>query len=488
MSLRQVGFTWPGAEVPLFEGVDLELERGWYGLVGENGAGKSTLLSMMSGELSGQGHRSVSGVVVRVPQESTVPTPEVFSFAADEGSEARVLRATLALEQAALPRWATLSAGERKRWLIGAAVVLRPDVLLLDEPESHLDTRGREVLIAALRQHRGLGVLVAHDRDLLDELTTRTIHLERRRVRLFEGGVSAALAILDNEEKALVKRRQELVGVVENRSAQREHARQVARSAANTRTSDRMKGIRDHDARTCTAKNLTNWAAGSHARRARKAEDALVQARVELEAVRIEKRYGGDIAFGFERSGRAIVASVEAETIEVGGRVLLREVALFVGREDRIHLAGDNGTGKSTLLERLVRSVEPDSVVHLPQELDEARVRQLMSEVGELDRQTRGRYFQIVALLGATPERVLQSERPSPGEAKKLALALGVAKGAKLLVLDEPENHLDLPSVERLVEALARWPGALVLVTHDQSLARRTTARTWNIVAGRVIV
>lgn len=488
MSLRQVGFTWPGADMAVFEGVDLELGRGWYGLVGENGAGKSTLLSILSGELQGQGRRSVSGVVVRVPQESATPTPEVFAFGSDESGAARVLRATLGLESAELERWATLSAGERKRWLVGAAVASRPDILLLDEPESHLDARGREVLVEALRSHRGLGVLVAHDRDLLDALTTNTIHLEKQRVRLFEGGVSAALAVLEDEERALVRRRQELAGVVEQRAAQREHARQVARSAANTRTSDRMKGIRDHDARTCTAINLTNWAAGSHARRARKAEDALAKARVELESVRVERKLGGDIAFGFERSGRAIVASVEADTIEVGGRVLLRDVALFVGREDRIHLAGDNGAGKSTLLARLVASVEPDAVVHLPQELDEARVTRLIREVAALDRQARGRYFQVVALLGASPERVMNSERPSPGEAKKLALALGVAKGAKLLVLDEPENHLDLPSVERLAEALARWPGALVLVTHDLSLARRVASSTWRIESGRVML
>lgn len=487
MALRAVSFTWPRAAEPVLSEVELELDRGWYGLVGENGAGKSTLLSIVCGERAPTAGRVLaSGPVVRVPQESTSPTAEVFHFAEDEGGEARALRRDARLEPAMLSRWASLSSGERKRWLIAAAVWTRPEILLLDEPESHLDATGRELLVSALRQHRGLGIIVAHDRDLLDALTTRTIHVDRGRVRTFEGGISAALRLIDEEKRALVRRRDELEELVETRSTQRDRARQVAKSAS-AKTSDRMKGIRDHDARSMAATNLANWAAAGHAKRARKAEDAFVKAKEELDSVRIERELGGDIAFGFERSGRAIVASVEAEVVMAGDRVLLRDVGLFVGREDRIHVAGDNGVGKSTLLGRLLATAEAGRSLFLPQELDAARVAGLRAEVDALTSKERGRCYQVVAALGAPPERLMKSERLSPGEAKKLALALGVARGAWLLVLDEPENHLDLPSVERLAHALESWPGALVMVTHDLALARRVTTTTWRLEGGRVI-
>ncbi|MBI5549052.1 MAG: ABC transporter ATP-binding protein, partial [Deltaproteobacteria bacterium] len=90
------------------------------------------------------------------------------------------------------------------------------------------------------------------------------------------------------------------------------------------------------------------------------------------------------------------------------------------------------------------------------------------------------------AALGTDPGRLLASQCPSPGEARKLALALGLSRQVWALLLDEPTNHLDLPSVERIEEALASYPGALVLVTHDEQLARRCARSTWLIEGGEL--
>jgi ATPase subunit of ABC transporter with duplicated ATPase domains len=94
----------------------------------------------------------------------------------------------------------------------------------------------------------------------------------------------------------------------------------------------------------------------------------------------------------------------------------------------------------------------------------------------------------IVAALGVDPDALLASAHPSPGEARKLALASGLARQVWALVLDEPTNHLDLPSVERIEAALADYPGALVVVTHDQSFARCCTHTMWELREGRVRV
>ena len=93
----------------------------------------------------------------------------------------------------------------------------------------------------------------------------------------------------------------------------------------------------------------------------------------------------------------------------------------------------------------------------------------------------RGRVMSLVALLGANPGAILASDQPSPGEARKVGLALGLGTPKWLLVLDEPTNHLDLPSIERLEEALSGYEGALLLITHDEALADEVADTRWNI-------
>ena len=97
---------------------------------------------------------------------------------------------------------------------------------------------------------------------------------------------------------------------------------------------------------------------------------------------------------------------------------------------------------------------------------------------------TRGRVGSLVAALGADPEQLMSSERLSPGEARKLALAFGLGQQVLGVVLDEPTNHLDIGSVERLEAALCEYPGALVLVTHDEALGRRCTRSVWQLEEG----
>jgi ATPase subunit of ABC transporter with duplicated ATPase domains len=94
----------------------------------------------------------------------------------------------------------------------------------------------------------------------------------------------------------------------------------------------------------------------------------------------------------------------------------------------------------------------------------------------------------LVAALGVDPDRLLESASPSPGEARKLALAYGLGRQVWAMVLDEPTNHLDMPAIERLEEALVEYPGAMVIVTHDAALANRCTSIEWRLDGGRVEV
>ncbi|MCI0670066.1 MAG: ATP-binding cassette domain-containing protein, partial [Myxococcaceae bacterium] len=158
--------------------------------------------------------------------------------------------------------------------------------------------------------------------------------------------------------------------------------------------------------------------------------------------------------------------------------------------EDRIRITGPNGAGKTTLVRALLAEahIPPERVLFLPQDLTADEAARTLEEVRGLPPAERGRVLSLVAALGVDPDRLLASARPSPGEARKLHMALGLGRHAWALVLDEPTNHLDLPSIERLEEALVAYPGALVVVTHDAHFANRCTSTRWHLEGGQVQV
>jgi ATPase subunit of ABC transporter with duplicated ATPase domains len=144
-----------------------------------------------------------------------------------------------------------------------------------------------------------------------------------------------------------------------------------------------------------------------------------------------------------------------------------------------VWLRGRNGAGKTTLLNRAreLCTLPPERVLWLPQELTLEDTREDLAAVKALPPEERGRVFQLVHALGVEPEKLLATRAPSPGEGRKLRLASGLAQQAWLTVLDEPTNHLDLPAIERLQAALAAYPGALMLVTHDEALGEAVSSR-----------
>jgi len=111
----------------------------------------------------------------------------------------------------------------------------------------------------------------------------------------------------------------------------------------------------------------------------------------------------------------------------------------------------------------------------------------LLAEISRLPGEVRGRVLSLVAALGTDPDRLLASQSPSPGETRKMQMAWGLGRHVWGVVLDEPTNHLDLPTLERLEKALAAYPGAILLVTHDDAFATACTNTAWLVTSdGRV--
>jgi ATPase subunit of ABC transporter with duplicated ATPase domains len=493
LRMHGVGVAW-SASAPIFEDVTVTLESGFYGLVGANGAGKTTLLELLAGTLEAHDGRVVrnprDAVVAYCPQRVDSEGADVEAFGARDDAAAIELCGRFALDRAELRRWSTLSPGERKRWQVAAALGREPDVLLLDEPTNHLDAAARDSLLGGLRQFHGLGVVVSHDRALLDALTRNTLRVHARRVSLYPGAYSMARQLWQAERARREDEHAAARQQVRRTEAKLDSARRTQAAAARqTSVSARAKNRHDHDARGMLATNLASWADKRAGQVVGNVRREIERARELVPRVERDATLGRSVFAGYQRAPNPVLFHVDLDRLCAGEHVVLRDVRLSVGRAARLRIAGDNGAGKTSLLRALLGSLSrTDRVLYLPQELEAGQVAALGERLRGCDREARGRVLAIFAALGSDPEQIAGRADTafSPGEARKLALAFALEQQVWALVLDEPTNHLDLPSVERLEAALSEYPGCVLLVTHDDAFAAKLTTTTLTVAGGVV--
>jgi ATPase subunit of ABC transporter with duplicated ATPase domains len=482
----RAGFAYTDA-LAVFEDASFVLDHGWTGLAGENGAGKSTLLRLLAGELhASEGTLEIEPEWARAvlcPQSVDERPSELAALAEASDARAGRLRAQLRLDAGFLSRFATLSPGERKRWQLAAALYVEPELLLLDEPSNHLDADARSWAIAALREFSGLGVIVSHDRALLDALTHTTLRIHHGQLRAWSGSYTPARELWEAERLARIERRHTKQFEQKRQRALLDQLRRDEQAAARQRnTGRRMKDKNDSDARSIMASVKAEWSAKSLGKRVAASHRRTERASEALDELAVEKELGRSVFVQHERAHRAWLLQLPGP-ITLPGREDAPLVVPAVARDARIWLRGPNGAGKTTILRTLVEHapLPADRLLYLPQSARAEQDRSTLREVRAEPPAQRGRLLSIAAALGIDPDRLLASEQPSPGEARKLAIARGLSEQRFILVLDEPENHLDLPSIERLERALTAYPGALLLVSHDAALATKLTTVQWAV-------
>jgi ATP-binding cassette subfamily F protein 3 len=362
-----------------------------------------------------------------------------------------------------------LSGGQRKLVGLASCIAQRPDLLLLDEPETHLDLPHREQLERYVRAFDGGVLMVSHDRYLLDETVSQIAELDKGKITLWPGNYSAyALA-----REVKLRRQQELFV-----SQQKEIARLEAAIARFKLWADMVKDER-------------------HIKQARN-KQRQIDAMDKIEKPVLQRRRMALELRAAERGGQKAL-ELRDVSMAFGDNLVLLGASELIQRGERVGIVGANGTGKSVLGKILAGLLEPT---------EGTRWQGPSVEVGyfaqgnetlpsdatpvELVRLARPQYEeQAVALLGKflfTYEQARQPVRAlSGGERSRLQLVLLMMGHANCLVLDEPTNHLDIDSVEVLEGALERFEGTVIVISHDRYFLDRIADRIFEVRDGELL-
>jgi len=512
ITLDRVSFAWPDGTIAVSD-VSGAFGAGRTGLVGRNGSGKTTLLRLIAGELTpSSGHITTTADVAYLPQRLTLdvarPVTELLGVAETLGA-LRALesgdtdprhfdaigtdwdieaRAVAALAEAGLPagaldrRIGELSGGETVLAAVAGIRLRGAPITLLDEPTNNLDRDARARLYAQIRAWRGALVVVSHDVALLD-LVDDTAELYGNELSVFGGPYSAWREWLDTEQEA---------------------ARQAERAAAQAVRREKRERIE-------TETKLAHRAAMGRKAQIEKRVPKIIAGGRKMAAQVSAGKLRGDMASRESAAREALDAAGrrvrDDDTVRIdlpdpdvpAGRRIATIGPWIVQGPERVALIGPNGIGKTSLLERLVRTAAsagddpaqtPVGVGVAPVRLHTERVGYLPQRIDGLDDaasvqenvataapavpvpELRNRLARFL-IRGATVERPLGSL--SGGERFRVALArlLLADPPPQLLILDEPTNNLDLDTVDQLVQALAAYRGAVLVVSHDDAFLER---------------
>lgn len=481
LSLQHLAYAYPSCVDPVLRDVSATLPCGWTGLVGDNGCGKSTFARIACGRLTpDRGTVAPHLFSVYCEQDASAEPDALYDFAAAYDRDAVALRRDLGVEDDWPWRYDTLSCGQQKRLQAACALWQRPDLLVMDEPTNHVDAPTREAITAALARFKGVGLLISHDRVLLDALCVQCLFMAEGRLTARPGGYSRGRGQEELERGTALRQRERARREKKRLAGEAQRRREEASRAAGMR-SCRNLDPKDHSGRERVKLAVYTGKDGVAGKLSSRMESRLSRAEETLTQVKVEKRYDGDLWMRAEPSARKVLYRQPEMTLALGERQLLVP-PLSIGNTDHIALTGPNGAGKTTLVSEVARRIDPTArVLVIPQEPTAEQCRDALSRLASLDSRSRGRVLAVAAALNSDPERLVEGEQTSPGEMRKLMLGLGILDEPELIIMDEPSNYLDLHSVEALERLLAAFPGALLLVSHDAALLEATTSVCWEI-------
>lgn len=460
-------------ERKLFDEASFFMQEGEkVGIIGINGTGKSTLLKMIAGlEEADDGSITYANhvVVSYLPQQPEFAADDtVLDAVLKKGRESsrsyedelREVEAKSMLTRLGVLNFSakcgTLSGGERKRLALVAALLSPSDLLILDEPTNHLDADMAEWLEGQLKKYTGAVLMVTHDRYFLDSVSDRIIEIDKGKIYSYQTNYSGYLELkAAREEDMLASERK-------RQSILRKELEWVKRGARARTTKQKARLERYEELKNADA--------------------PVFDSKVELESV----------------ASRLGKTTVELSDISkrYGDKVLMKDFTYIFLKDDRIGFVGKNGSGKSTLMKMIIGEVTPDKgeivlgqtvkIGYYAQEIGETqmppdqKVIDYIKNVAEYI-QTRDGSISASQML----ERFLFEGKDQHGLLKKLSGGerrrlnlLKVLMGApNVLILDEPTNDLDIATLTVLEDYLDKFPGIVIVVSHDRYFLDRVVRR-----------
>jgi ATPase subunit of ABC transporter with duplicated ATPase domains len=481
LSFKSVYFSYPSSLNPVLEDISAEFHPGWTGVTGDNGAGKTTFLMLAAGLLEPRFGKISGGGGVYCSQRTDELPPLWEDLFYAGGGEAGRLMSRLGIEADWPYRWETLSQGERKRLQLGIALWQQPDLLAVDEPTNHLDREARELIAAALESYSGIGLLVSHDRALLDRLCGACLFIRQGKGILRPGGVSRGLTEEDREALEARRLRKRLSDERERLAAEAGTRRREVEGSKNRFSKKRLNpGDNSGRAKINLARLSGKDRTGADLYKLMENRLDRLDERIEKLSTPKQRKEGISLETSPAKMDR--LCALPAGSIPLGANRSLSFPELLIRPGERIGLTGPNGAGKSTLIRHILEHIpSPVKVLYIPQELSAREGEAALEELNRESEKNRGEILSRFSRLGSDPRSLIQSRQPSSGETRKLLIARGVFGKPALIVMDEPTNHLDLTSIRLLEETLEQVSCALLLVSHDEAFLSGLTHKEWAI-------
>ncbi len=478
LTIKDLHFKYPRSSMPIFENLSIEFEEGWSCIVGANGSGKSTLLKIISKEMKHQSGTVKGNDLSYYCAQSTETMPEnLEDFMFTYTSKSFKIRDLLGIQDSWGYSWNTLSHGERKRVQLALALFEEPDVLLIDEPTNHLDNKSKNIVIEALKSFKGIGILVSHDRELLDTLSRSTIILKNQEIRSFKTSYSNAIneyyKNIEHVQDNKLKQNSELKKIKKSIQTQNEKVSQSKKRMSKKNVKDNSTKVKIDQARfTGKDKNDGQLVAKLKAK----------ESKILDNNIKVEKTYKTGITVNVQRNRNIFPIVLEKNILKISEEKTLVSPILSINEHDKIAIVGENGAGKSSFIEYILSVTDLEGeYLYIPQEINEEKSKKIFDDINDLPREIKGEIYTIIQRLSSDSKKLQDSYAPSPGELRKLMIAQGLLQNPSLIILDEPTNHMDLDSIISLEAALREYNGAMLIISHDKVFLDAIVTGVWEL-------